>query len=100
MVLRQHTLHREITRWRSAIIDRLVAVLGIGAVFIAGTIRWEPLAWAAGAVALGGMVLLTAVLFARSDRPAHRLRDLIRAWRNPVATTHPKPRRRNPQRRT
>ena len=38
------------------------------------------------AMVLGGLVILGAVLFARSDAPANRLRALVRAWRDPIST--------------
>ncbi|HET9256524.1 MAG TPA: HD domain-containing protein [Pseudonocardiaceae bacterium] len=69
-------------RLASAIIDKTASVLGIiGAVLVAVT-RCEFAAWMIAAVALGGLILLGVVLFARSDDPANRLRALIHAWRD------------------
>jgi hypothetical protein len=38
-------------------------------------------AWVAGGVAAGVMILVAALLLARSDAPSRRLADLISAWR-------------------
>lgn len=81
------TLRRPATRdapqVRSAVTDRIASALGIGGVFLAAVAHWELAAWAGGAMVLGGLALLAAVLFARSDDPARRLRGLIHAWRDP-----------------
>ena len=78
VVLRQRTPYRDAPRPMNTIVDQIVGFLAIGAAFVAAATRWEPLAWTAGAMALGGLILLSAVLFARSDDPARRLRKLIR----------------------
>jgi hypothetical protein len=74
---------RDAPRLTSTTVDRIAGVLGIGGVLLAAVTRWALAAWAAGAMVLGGLALLAAVLFARSDDPAHRLRALIHAWRDP-----------------
>lgn len=79
----------------STIVDRAAGVLGIGGVLLAGVAHWELAAWAAGAIVLGGLALLAAVLFARSDDPARRLRGLIYAWRDPGSIARSSRRRRN-----
>jgi hypothetical protein len=77
------------------IVDKIVSALGIVGAFLAAVTRWELAAWAAGAMVLGGLALLSAVLFARSHNPANRLRGLIRAWRDPVSTARSSRRRHN-----
>ncbi|MGH3696522.1 MAG: HD domain-containing protein [Pseudonocardiaceae bacterium] len=76
--------------------DGVAGALAISGVLLAALTRWELAAWAASAMLLGGLVLLAAVLFARSDGPAHRLRELIRAWRDPAPRTRSN-RRRHPR---
>lgn len=68
-------------------VDKLAGVLGVIGAFLVVLTRWELAAWIIAVVGLGGLVLLGAVLFARSDAPAHRLRALVRAWRDPDSTT-------------
>jgi hypothetical protein len=97
VVLRRRTFRRDIPRPMNIIVDRIVGLIGLGAAFVAAATRWEPVAWMAGATAFAGLILLSAVLFARSDYPARRLRELIHAWRTPVSTTR---RRRNRSDRT
>jgi hypothetical protein len=82
-------------RLTTTIVDKIAGLLGIGGAFLAVVTRWELAAWAAGAIVLGGLALLAAVLFARSDDPANRLRGLIRAWRVPVSITRSSRHRRN-----
>jgi hypothetical protein len=86
---------RDTPRLTSTIVDKIAGLLGIGGAFLAAVTRWELAAWAAGAIVLGGLALLAAVLFARSDDPASRLRGLIRAWRDPVSTPRSSRHRRN-----
>lgn len=78
--------------------DGVAGVLAIGGVLLAALTRWELAAWAASAMLLGGLALLAAVLFARSDAPARRLRGLIRAWRDPASVTRSSRRRRHQSR--
>jgi hypothetical protein len=92
--LRRPTTHGD-ARPVETLVDRIVSVLGLGGAFLAAITHWELAAWAAGAVILGGLALLAAVLFARSDDPASRLRGLIRAWRYPDSTTRSNRRWRN-----
>jgi hypothetical protein len=70
----------------STIVDKTVGALGIGAALLTVVARWELAAWTICAMVFGGLVLLGAVLFARSDATANRLRGLVRAWRDPVTT--------------
>jgi hypothetical protein len=80
------TLRRPVTRdaprLTSTIVDKIAGALGIGGVLLAAVTYEELAAWAAGATILGALGLLAAVLFARSDDPARRLRGLIHAWRH------------------
>lgn len=93
------TLRRPATsdapRLTSTIVDRTAGVLGIGGVLLSAVAHWELAAWAAGAMVLGGLALLAAVLFARSDDPARRLRGLVHAWRDPGSIARSSCRRRN-----
>jgi hypothetical protein len=65
---------------------RIAGALGTVGAFAAAMIRGGLTAWAAGTLALGGLLLLAAVLFVRSDVPARRLRGLIQAWHTPEPT--------------
>src|SRR5918998_1784699 len=94
MTLRRPTT-RDPPRLTITVVDRIAGVLGIGGMFLAAVTHWQLAAWTAGVMVLGGLVLLAAVLFAPSDDPAHRLRGLIRAWRDHVSTTRFSRRRRN-----
>jgi hypothetical protein len=78
-----------------ALVDRIAGVLGIGGVFLTASTHWEMAAWVAGVVIFGVLALLAAILFARSEDPANRLRGLIRAWRNPGSTVRSSRRWRN-----
>jgi hypothetical protein len=78
-----------------ALVDRIAGVLGIGGVFLTASTHWEMAAWVAGVVIFGVLALLAAILFARSEDPANRLRRLIRAWRNPGSTVRSSRRWRN-----
>lgn len=91
VALRCPAAHRPV----STIVDKIASVLGIGGVLLVLVARWEQAAWTIGAMVLGGLALVGAVLFARSDAPANRLRELIRAWRGPVSTTRSSRRWRN-----
>lgn len=70
----------------STIVDRVAGVLGVIGGFLMVLTRWELAAWTVAAMVLGGLALLGAVVFARSDAPANRLLALVRAWRDPVST--------------
>jgi hypothetical protein len=70
----------------STIVEKLAGILGVIGAFLMALIRWELAAWTVAAMVLGSLGLLSAVLFARSDAPANRLRALVRAWRDPVST--------------
>ena len=72
----------------STIVEKLAGVLGVIGAFVMALIKWELAAWTVAAMVLGGLALLGAVLFARNDAPANRLRALIRAWRDPASTAH------------
>jgi hypothetical protein len=93
------TLRRPVTRdaprLTSTIVDRIAGVLGIGGVLLAVVAHGELAAWAVGVMVLGGLALLAAVLFARSDDPARRLRGLIHAWRDPGSIARSSRRQRN-----
>ena len=93
------TLRRPVTRdtprLTITVVDRIAGALGLGGMFLAAVTHWQLAAWTAGVMVLGGLVLLAAVLFAPSDDPAHRLRGLIRAWRDPASTTRSRRYRRN-----
>ncbi len=99
VTLRQPTM-RDAPRMTSTIVDRIAGLLGIGGVFLAAVTHGELAVWVASAVVLGGLALLAAVLFARSNAPASRLRELIRACRDPVSTARSSSRRRNRSDRT
>ncbi|MGH4012117.1 MAG: HD domain-containing protein [Pseudonocardiaceae bacterium] len=88
-------LTRDAPRLTSTIVDRVSGVLGISGVLLAAVAHWELAAWAAGVMVLGCLALLAAVLFARSDDPARRLRGLIHAWRDPSSIARSSRRRRN-----
>lgn len=94
MTLRRPTT-RDTPRLTSTIVDRIAGALGIGGMLLAAVTHWELAAWTAGVMVLGGLALLAAVLFASSDDPAHRLRGLIRSWRDPASTARSRRRRRN-----
>lgn len=59
---------------------RIAGTLGTVGAFAAAMARGGLTAGAAGALALGMLLLLAAVLFVRSDVPARRLVRLIQAW--------------------
>jgi hypothetical protein len=65
---------------------RVAGALGTVGAFAAAMVRGGLSAWAAGTLALGGLLLLAAVLFVRSDVPARRLHGLIQAWHAPEST--------------
>jgi hypothetical protein len=94
VALRQPTTDNT-PRPAATIVNRIVAALSIGSALLVAVTRWELAAWAAGAMVFGGLALLAAVLFARSDVPAQRLRGLIRAWRDPVSFARTSRRQRN-----
>lgn len=64
---------------------RIGRALGAIAAFVMAAARGGLTDWAAGALTVGGLVLVAAVLFIPSETPARRLRGLIQAWRNPAA---------------
>jgi len=70
----------------SATAARIAGALGTVGAFAAAMVRGGLTAWAAGTLALGGLLLLAAVLFVRSDVPARRLCWLIQAWHTPEPT--------------
>ena len=70
----------------STVVDKVAGVLGVIGGFLMVLTRWELAAWTVAAMVLGSLALLSAVLFARSDTPAQRLRALVRVWRDPVST--------------
>jgi hypothetical protein len=69
----------------SRVAARISGALGTVGAFAAAMVSGGLTAWAAGTLALGGLVLLAAVLFARSDVPARRLSGLIQAWQTAVS---------------
>ncbi|MFJ8936451.1 hypothetical protein ACIRL0_12155 [Streptomyces sp. NPDC102365] len=64
---------------------RLGAVLGTLAAFVMAMVQGGLTAWAAGALAVGGLVLVAAVLFVPSETPARRLYRLLQAWQGSSA---------------
>ncbi|GAX57905.1 MULTISPECIES: hypothetical protein [Streptomyces] len=64
---------------------RLGAALGALAAFVMAMAHGGLTAWAAGALAVGGLVLVAAVLFVPSETPARRLCRLIQAWQSSTA---------------
>ena len=60
---------------------RAARLLGIGSAIVAVTAPGAVAAWIAGGIAIVALVLLAALLFARSDTPTQRLVDLISSWR-------------------
>ncbi|MGW1712274.1 hypothetical protein [Streptomyces sp. NPDC002156] len=74
---------------------RLGAVLGTVAAFVTAMVQGGLTAWAAGALAVGGLALVAAVLFVPSETPARRLCRLLQAWQTPTAgAAGPEPSRR------
>lgn len=70
----------------------LGAALGGLAAFVMAMADGGLTAWAAGALAVGGLVLMAAVLFVPSETPARRLCRLIRAWQSsPAEAAGPEP---------
>ena len=69
----------------TSVATRMGGALGATAAFAVAVARGGLTAWAAGALAVGGLILAAAVLFVPSETPAHRLRLLIQAWQSPPA---------------
>lgn len=71
---------------------RLGAALGALAAFTMALVHGGLTAWAAGALAVGGLALVAAVLFVPSETPARRLCRLIQAWQSsPAEAAGPEP---------
>lgn len=66
----------------AVIVARVIRLLGIGGAFVVITTPNALTIWIAGGIALGALILTGAIVFARSDGPAHRLAEIIRAWRH------------------
>ncbi|MEV0908888.1 hypothetical protein [Streptomyces hokutonensis] len=64
---------------------RLGAALGTLAAFAMAMVRGGLTAWAGGALAAGGLLLVAAVLFVPSETPARRLGRLLQAWHGSTA---------------
>ncbi|BCJ75730.1 hypothetical protein CS0771_52740 [Catellatospora sp. IY07-71] len=60
---------------------QIARALGVGGAIVAVIAMDTAFAWIAGGIVLVSLALLSALLFVRSDGPARRLADLIRAWR-------------------
>ncbi|SEC44641.1 hypothetical protein SAMN05216489_00763 [Streptomyces sp. 3213] len=74
---------------------RLGAALGTLAAFAMAMVQGGLTAWAAGAFAVGGLVLVAAVLFVPSETPARRLGRLLQAWHgSTTGAAGPEPSRR------
>jgi len=63
------------------VFSRVAQTLGLASALVAVTIPMPVLAWLLGGLALAFLSLAAAVLFGRSEAPARRLAELIRAWR-------------------
>lgn len=63
---------------------RIARILGIGSAIVAVTAPGAVAVWVAGGIAMGALILLTALLFAPNDAPTRRLANLISAWRHPT----------------
>jgi hypothetical protein len=61
---------------------RTIGQIIVGGVYLA-LMSNATMNWAAALVALATLTLVAALLFAQTDEPARRLRDLINAWRGP-----------------
>ncbi|GAA1380845.1 HD domain-containing protein [Catellatospora chokoriensis] len=66
--------------WVAGLVQ-IAHVLGVGGAIVVVTATDSGLAWIAGGIVLVSLALLGALLFVRSDNPARRLIELIRAWR-------------------
>jgi GTP pyrophosphokinase len=64
-----------------AVLARLTQTLGILSAVVAITVPTPVAAWILGGIASAALTLIGAVLFTRSETPARRLADLIRAFR-------------------